>query len=509
MPEVVVKPSSAEELSAILKLANREMIPVTPRGAGSGLSGGAVPLSGGILVSTERMNKIIEIDKKNLIAVLEPGVITNDFNDEVQKENLFFAGYPMSIEMCYIGGNVAENAGGGRAIKYGVTGRYITGLEVVLPSGEICTFGGKRVKDVTGYNILQLMIGSEGTLGIFSKIFVKLLPLPKAKIDMMVLFEDAQSAIDAVPLIMNTMRIIPTGIEFMDKISLDTTSEFLNEKKRYEDAGAILIIELDGNDADQIREECLDIGELCLDNGALDAFVAEGPADQEKIWKVCRHAAEAFKAISPVQSLEDIVVPVSNIPELLPLPGSDSEEKLINDALAKPVDSPPLSQLVNKGEKACIIIGDMTRVWARYHLLVPPLLDHLNRGGIPDENVIIISATSDHREQSADEHRTLVGDEVYDRVKVVDHRAREADNMVYMGDTSYGTPVFTNRQVAEADRVILTGGIVYHFLAGWGDGKKAIIPGVAGYKTIMKNHSLVFHPEEGCGLNPAVCQRMP
>ena len=319
MPEVVVKPASAEELSAILKLANREMIPVTPRGAGSGLSGGAVPLSGGILVSTERMNKIIEVDKKNLIAVLEPGVITNDFNDEVQKEGLFFAGYPMSLEMCYIGGNVAENAGGGRAIKYGVTGRYITGLEVVLPSGETCTFGGKRVKDVTGYNIIQLMIGSEGTLGIFSKIFVKLLPLPKARIDMMVLFEDAQSAIDAVPLIMNTMRIIPTGIEFMDKISLDTTSEFLNEKKRYEDADAVLIIELDGNDADQIREECLDIGELCLDNGALDAFVAEGPADQEKIWKVRRHAAEAFKAISPVQSLEDIVVPVSNIPQLIPL----------------------------------------------------------------------------------------------------------------------------------------------------------------------------------------------
>lgn len=326
MPEIVVKPRTAQEVSAILKLANREKIPVTPRGAGSGLSGGAVPLMGGILLSTERMNKIIEIDKDNLVAVLEPGVITNDFNNEVQKEGLFFAGYPMSLEMCFIGGNVAENAGGGRAIKYGVTGRYIIGMEVVLPTGEICNFGGKRVKDVTGYNIMQLMIGSEGTLGIFSKIFVKLLPLPKAKIDMMVLFEDARSAIDAVPLIMNTMRIIPTGIEFMDKISLDTTSEFLNEKKRYQDAGAVLIIELDGNDPDQIREECLEIGELCIDNGALDAFIAEGPADQEKIWKVRRHAAEAFKAISPDQSTEDIVVPVSNIPKLIPLLEEISEK---------------------------------------------------------------------------------------------------------------------------------------------------------------------------------------
>lgn len=326
MPEVVVKPATSDEVSAVLKLANRELVPVTPRGAGSGLSGGAVPLMGGILLSTERMNKVLEIDKDNLVAVLEPGVITNDFNNEVQKEGLFFAGYPMSLEMCYIGGNVAENAGGGRAIKYGVTGRYITGLEVVLPTGEICNFGGKRVKDVTGYNIIQLMIGSEGTLGIFSKIYVKLLPLPRAKIDMMVLFKDAQSAIDAVPLIMNTMRIIPTGIEFMDKLSLDTTSEFLNEKKRYQDAGAVLIIELDGNDPDQVRDECLDIGELCLDHGALDAFVAEGPADQEKIWKVRRHAAEAFKAISPEQSLEDIVVPVSNIPKLIPLLEEISEK---------------------------------------------------------------------------------------------------------------------------------------------------------------------------------------
>jgi len=196
---------------------------------------------------------------------------------------------------------------------------------------------------------------------------------------------------------------------------------------------------------------------------------------------------------------------VKKVLEAKPLPGEDSEEKLINDALAKPVDSAPLFQLVNKGEKACIIIGDMTRVWARYQLLVPPLLDQLNRGGIPDEDILIISATGDHREQSADEHRVLVGDEAYERVKVIDHRAREEDNMVYMGDTSYGTPVFINKKVAEADRVILTGGIVYHFLAGWGGGKKAVIPGVAGYKTIMKNHSLAFHPEDGCGLNPAVC----
>jgi glycolate oxidase len=318
MPAVVVKTRSAEEIAAVLKLANRENIAVTPRGAGSGLSGGAVPIRGGIVLSTERMNRILEIDRENMIALLEPGVITNDFNNEVMKEGLFFAGYPMSLEMCYIGGNVAENAGGGRAIKYGVTGRYITGLEVVLPTGEICTFGGKRVKDVTGYNMVQLMIGSEGTLGIFTKIFVRLIPLPKAKIDMMVLFPDAQGAIDAVPLIMTTTGIIPTSIEFMDKLSIDTTYAYLGEKKKHQDCEAILIIEVDGNDSEQVREDCLSIGELCLDNGALDAFVAEGPADQEKIWQVRQRAAEAFKAINPVQSVEDIVVPVSNIARLLP-----------------------------------------------------------------------------------------------------------------------------------------------------------------------------------------------
>lgn len=318
LPEAVVKPATAMEIAAIMKLANREKIPVTPRGAGSGLSGGAVPTTGGIVLSLERMNHILEIDRENLVAILEPGVITNEFNNRVQQEGLFFAGYPMSLEMCFIGGNVAENAGGGRAIKYGVTGRYIIGLEVVLPTGEICTFGGKLVKDVTGYNMIGLMVGSEGTLGIFTKIYVKLLPLPKAKIDMMVLFEDVQSAINVVPLIMTNMRIIPTGIEFMDKLSLDTTCDFLGEKKHHAGAGAVLIIEIDGNDADQVRQECLDIGDLCLDQGALDAFVAEGPADQERIWKVRRHAAEAFKAISPEQSLEDIVVPVSNIPRLMP-----------------------------------------------------------------------------------------------------------------------------------------------------------------------------------------------
>lgn len=318
-PEVVVQAHHTEEISEIMKLANKERVPVTPRGAGSGLSGGAVPVYGGILLSLEKMNRILEIDRENLVAVVEPGVITNDLNNLVQQEGLFFAGYPMSLESCFVGGNVAENAGGGRAVKYGVTGRYVLGLEVVMPTGEVAFFGGKRVKDVTGYNMVQLMVGSEGTLGIFTKIILKLLPIPQAKIDMLVLFPDVASALKVVPLMMTELHIIPTGIEFMDRLSLEITCNYLGEKKQYGEAGAILLIEMDGNNKEQVLEECLQIGELCDERGgALDSFVAEGPAEQEKIWKVRKNAGEAYTALGTILSAEDLVVPPGKIAEMIP-----------------------------------------------------------------------------------------------------------------------------------------------------------------------------------------------
>src|SRR5690554_4819262 len=220
MPEAVITPTSTEQIAQIVKLANQELIPVTPRGAGSGLSGGAITQYGGIVLSVEKMNKVIEIDYDNMMMVLEPGVVTNSVNEEIAEKGLFFAGYPMSVETCYIGGNIAENAGGGKAVKYGVTGRYIMGLEIVTPTGEIVELGGKRVKDVTGYDLKQLIIGSEGTLGIVTKAIIKLLPLPTDKVDLLVLFEGVKTAIDMVPKIMTEGRIIPTGIEFMDKLSI-------------------------------------------------------------------------------------------------------------------------------------------------------------------------------------------------------------------------------------------------------------------------------------------------
>jgi glycolate oxidase len=318
MPDVVVKPNSAEEISAIMKLANETKIPVTPRGAGTGLSGGGVPVHGGILLSVENMNRILEVDLDNLMVVVEPGVVTNDINEELKQHGIFFAGYPMSLQSCFVGGNVAENAGGGRAIKYGVTGRYIMGLEVVLPTGEIVQFGGKRVKDVTGYNMVQLMVGSEGTLGIYSKIIIKLLPLPTSKIDLLALFPDVETAINVVPLIMTKGRLIPTGIEFMDRLSISTTHEYLGEKMPYPDTNAALLIELDGTNPEQLRDEAMAVSEILMENGVIEVYAAETPDTQEKIWKVRRNIAEAFKAISPVQSLEDIVVPIAEIPKLMP-----------------------------------------------------------------------------------------------------------------------------------------------------------------------------------------------
>jgi len=318
MPEVLVKPANAAQISAIMQLANRERIPVTPRGAGSGLSCGAVPVYGGILLSLERMNRILEIDRENMVAVVEPGVVTNDINEMVREHGLFYAGYPMSVELCFVGGNVAENAGGGRAVKYGVTGRYVLGLEVVLPTGEIVQLGGKRVKDVTGYDLLHLMVGSEGTLGIFTRIILRLLPLPRARAVLLIPFADTHAAIGAVPRIITEGRIIPTAVEFMDRLAIQVAYDYVQERLPHPDVGAMLLVEVDGYSEDQVEAEYNAIVDLCLEVGALDVYVGETPPTARRMWRPRQEMAEALKAICPVQSLEDIVVPVAHIPELMP-----------------------------------------------------------------------------------------------------------------------------------------------------------------------------------------------
>ena len=317
MPEAMVRPETADQVAAIMKLANREHIPVTPRGAGSGLSGGAVPVCGGIVLLLDRMNRIIEIDRQNLVIVVEPGVVTNDINELLSEDSLFYPGYPMSLETCFIGGNVAENAGGGKAVKYGVTGRYVLGLEVVTPTGEIVQLGGKRVKDVTGYDLIGLMVGSEGTLGIFTKIVLRLAPRPKASVDLLCLFKTPEEAIRAAPRIMTSGGIIPAAIEFMDQTSVRAACDYLNESLPYQEAGAMLLISVDGANEDEVERDYDIIGEEILQAGAIEVYVADNHTTSERIWKVRRNIAEAFNLISRHQSNEDIVVPTGEIPKLV------------------------------------------------------------------------------------------------------------------------------------------------------------------------------------------------
>ncbi|MCE5327150.1 MAG: FAD-binding protein [Planctomycetaceae bacterium] len=317
MPEAIVRPDSAQQIAAIMQLANRCRVPVTPRGAGSGLSGGAVPLHGGIVLLTDRMNRIIEIDRENMMVVVEPGVVTSAINDAVMPLGLFYAGYPMSLETCFIGGNVAENAGGGKAVKYGVTARYVTGIEMVTPTGQIVTLGGKLIKDVTGYNMIGLMIGSEGTLGVFTKITLKLLPVPKASVDLLCLFPTAAAAIAAVPAIMTGSGIVPAAIEFMDQQSIRMACRYLNETLPYEDAGAMLLITLDGPDEQQVTRDYESIGKFCQAAGASEVFVADNATTSKRVWNVRKNIPEAYATISTHQANEDLVVPIASIPQLL------------------------------------------------------------------------------------------------------------------------------------------------------------------------------------------------
>ena len=317
MPEVVVNPRTTAEIAAIMKLANRERIPVTPRGAGSGLSGGAVPVYGGIVLLSDRQNEILDVDLDNMMVVVEPGVITARINEHLEGTGLFYAGYPMSLETCYIGGNVAENAGGGKAVKYGVTSRYVLGLEVVTPTGEIVQLGGKLLKDVTGYSMVQLMVGSEGTLGVFTKITLRLTPKPRVSVDLLCLFPDARTAIDLVPQIMAKSGITPTAIEFIDRDSFHRACRYLNETLPYEDAGAVLIITVDGPDDANCEREYETIGRICEENGAVEVYVADNRTTSERIWAVRRNIAESYAIISPHQSNEDLVVPPAAIPALI------------------------------------------------------------------------------------------------------------------------------------------------------------------------------------------------
>lgn len=315
-PEVVVRATSAQQVSEIFKLAGREKVPVTPRGAGYGLSGGAVPVYGGIVLSLEKMNRILEIDKKNMMATVEPGVIVGDLHRAVEAEGLFYPPDPASLDSCMIGGNIAECAGGPRAVKYGVTKDYVCGLEVVLARGDITMLGGKLVKNVTGYNLIGLLVGSEGTLGVVTKIILRLIPLPKIQTDLLVPYDDFQAAADTVSDILSH-RILPTTIEFMEQDSLSAVEKLTKNQFPYSDAAAQLLIQLDGNRREAVEADLEFVGEICMDHGARDPLVAWDRRTRDRLWDARRKIIEALKNESPISHMEDVVVPRCEIAVLL------------------------------------------------------------------------------------------------------------------------------------------------------------------------------------------------
>ncbi len=318
MPDVVVKPKSAKQISKIVRIANQEKIPITPRGAGSGLAGAAVPIYGGVVISMERMNAILEIDKTNLLAIVEPGVVTNDLCRKVAENGLYYAGYPMSVETSFIGGNVATNAGGSKVIKYGNTAHHVLGIEAVLPNGEIVQFGGKRRKDSSGYDITQLLVGSEGTLGIFTKIFLNLIPLPGKSVDLLAPFRDVSTAISNVGPLITESKTLPSAVEFVDDTSVILGSKYNNITLPFQKkAGAYLIIQYEGQGKSELESIYEKAGKALIDGGAMDVFIADNRTNSEKIWRMRRNWLEGIKAFEPHTPTGDVVLPTSEIPKIM------------------------------------------------------------------------------------------------------------------------------------------------------------------------------------------------
>ncbi|NLY51475.1 MAG: FAD-binding protein [Firmicutes bacterium] len=309
-PEVVVEPDSTEAISAIMRYAYERNIPVTVRGSGTGLCGGCVPIHGGILLSTARLNRILEIDTDNLMATVEPGVILLDFQETVEKMGFLYAPDP-GEKSATVGGNVATNAGGMRAVKYGVTRDHVTGLEVVLPNGDIVQLGGKVAKNSSGYSLLHLMIGSEGTLGIITKIIVKLLPLPRKVLTLLVPFPSLEQAIETVPKIIRS-RVIPQAVEFMERDVILSAEKYLGKTFPHKTAPAYLLLRFDGNSLSELEEIYEMVGDICLESGAEDVLIADTPERQDGLWDARGAFLEALKAESEMDEV-DVVVPRDKI----------------------------------------------------------------------------------------------------------------------------------------------------------------------------------------------------
>lgn len=313
-PDVVVTPSTTEEIVEIVKIANRYQVPIYPRGAGTNLSGGAIPTQKGIVLTTMKMNKILELDADNLVATVQPGVIIQDLNNEALKHGLMYPPDPGTVTTATMGGSVSECSGGLRGLKYGVTKHYIMGMELVLASGDVIKWGGKTVKNVSGYDLTALFTGAEGTLGIITRLLVKLIPTPESRKSLLAVFDDLDKAGNAISAIIRN-KVIPATLEIMDNVTIRTVENFTHAGLPV-DAEAVLLIEVDGYKEVVEREAPL-VEKVCLENGAVDIKVAKTDEERDLIWFARRNALPSLAQVKPALVLEDATVPRSNIPDII------------------------------------------------------------------------------------------------------------------------------------------------------------------------------------------------
>jgi glycolate oxidase len=319
-PDAIVLPANTQEVAAVVQLCAQHRVPIVPRGAGTGYTGGAVPMQGGVVISLERMNRILEIDEANLIAIVEPHVITGDLQAAVEKVGLFYPPDPASLKESVIGGNVAECAGGPRAFKYGTTKQYVLGLEVVLPTGTIVRTGGKVVKNVVGYDLTHLMVGSEGTLGIITQIIIRLVPRPQTQATLRATFRDVESAVQAVINIIRE-RVVPAAVELIDGDSLEAVAQYLQVRSLApEGTAAMLLLEVDGVPS-AVAEEATRVQTACERAGATEVLRAKDESERQELWRVRRELSRSLKMITPLKYNHDVVVPKGRIPELFALVG--------------------------------------------------------------------------------------------------------------------------------------------------------------------------------------------
>jgi glycolate oxidase len=316
--DAVVAPEGVDQVSAVVKLCAANRVPFVPRGGGTGYTGGSVPVRGGVVISLERMNRILEIDEANLIAVVEPNVVNGDLQAAVEKIGLFYPPDPASLKTSVIGGNVAECAGGPRAFKYGTTKQYVLGLQAVLPNGDIIETGGKVVKNVVGYDLTHLLVGSEGTLAIITRIILRLIPKPPAQATLRATFPTIEAAAQAVSNVIKA-RVVPAALELIDGDSLEAVATYLNgERLAPAGTGALLLLDVDGI-AEAVAAEGARCEQACRDAGATELLRARDDTEREELWRVRRELSFSLRTISPIKFNHDVVVPKGRIPQLFGL----------------------------------------------------------------------------------------------------------------------------------------------------------------------------------------------